>query len=110
MFPVKCNPDKHLIASVLEHGAQHRFGLEAGSKAELLLAASMLSAQPPGALLVCNGYKDAAYMELVRLAFFLWTVLHHADAPRSLRACRRCTASSWASGWSSSWSSTVSWR
>lgn len=40
------------------------FGLEAGSKAELVLAMSML-AKYSGSNLVCNGYKDREYMELV---------------------------------------------
>ena len=65
VFPVKCNHDKDLIAAILDDGRQHAFGLEAGSKAELLLAMSMLS-KYPGSLLLCNGYKDAEYMQLVR--------------------------------------------
>lgn len=65
VFPVKCNHSAELLRSILEYGqAKCNFGLEAGSKAELVLAMSML-AKYPGSNLVCNGYKDKDYMELV---------------------------------------------
>ena len=32
------------------------------------MAIAMLSTQPPGSLLTCNGYKDAEYMELARVS------------------------------------------
>ena len=41
-------------------------GLEAGSKPELLIALALLDT--PGALIVCNGYKDRAYVETALLA------------------------------------------
>ena len=41
-------------------------GAQAGSKAELVMSLALLAGQPPGALLICNGYKDAEYMQLVR--------------------------------------------
>lgn len=69
VFPVKCNHDRGMISSVLRCGAAHGWGLEVGSKAELLLAMSLLAGMP-GSLLVCNGYKDAQYMELVRLGIY----------------------------------------
>lgn len=46
-------------------GKPHGFGLEVGSKAELVMVMSQLAGRPPGTNLVCNGYKDAEYMELV---------------------------------------------
>jgi arginine decarboxylase-like protein len=67
VFPVKCNHDRGLVAAVLAAGAG--WGLEVGSKPELLLAMSALAGRP-GALLICNGYKDAEYVELVRLFSF----------------------------------------
>ena len=63
-FPVKCNHDRDLVAAVVAAGAKSGWGLEVGSKPELLLAMSALAGRP-GALLICNGYKDAAYVELV---------------------------------------------
>ncbi|MFK7988792.1 MAG: biosynthetic arginine decarboxylase [Sandaracinaceae bacterium] len=66
VFPVKVNQQRHLIEEVVEHGQPWRFGLEAGSKPELLIA---LAANPePGGLIVCNGYKDRAYIETALLA------------------------------------------
>ena len=65
---------------MLDFGRPYGFGLEVGSKAELLLAMSIAAEaellRSPGSvggadaeavqpLLVCNGYKDAEYMELV---------------------------------------------
>lgn len=86
VFPVKCCHDVELLRALVSSGAPRAFGLEAGSKAELLLAvavmrscereratadggdarldAARLDAARP--LLVCNGYKDASY---VRVAF-----------------------------------------
>jgi arginine decarboxylase-like protein len=42
--------------------------MQAGSKAELVMSLALLAGQPPGALLICNGYKDAEYMQLVRIS------------------------------------------
>lgn len=66
VFPVKCNQQRHLIEDVVEFGKSHQFGLEAGSKPELLIALAHLNT--PGALLICNGYKDRDYIETALLA------------------------------------------
>ncbi|MDX2098518.1 MAG: biosynthetic arginine decarboxylase [Leptolyngbyaceae cyanobacterium bins.59] len=66
VFPVKCNQQRHLVASLVKFGKPHQFGLEAGSKPELMIALAMLDT--PGALLICNGYKDRAYIETAILA------------------------------------------
>ncbi|PSN19971.1 biosynthetic arginine decarboxylase, partial [filamentous cyanobacterium CCP5] len=65
VFPVKCNQQRHLIEDLVRFGRPHQFGLEAGSKAELLVALSALDT--PGALLICNGYKDQEYVETAML-------------------------------------------
>ena len=65
VFPVKCNHDRELLECILEAGRPFNYGLEVGSRAELLMAMSMIG-RSPGALLICNGYKDAAFMRLVR--------------------------------------------
>ena len=72
VFPVKCNHDCELIECILEAGRPFNYGLEVGSKAELLMAMSKMGSSP-GALLICNGYKDADFMRLVcgRLPSFL---------------------------------------
>jgi arginine decarboxylase len=66
VFPVKCNQQKHLIEDLVKFGKPYQFGLEAGSKAELTIAIAMLN--NPGALLICNGYKDREYIETAMLA------------------------------------------
>ncbi|GAQ88816.1 arginine decarboxylase [Klebsormidium nitens] len=72
VFPVKCNHDRYLIEDIVEYGRNFRFGLEAGSKPELLIAIANLR-ENDDALLVCNGYKDEIYMESVLLARQLGT-------------------------------------
>ncbi len=66
VFPVKCNQQRHVIEELVSFGRQWHFGLEAGSKAELLIALSLL--ENPRALLICNGYKDQRYIETAILA------------------------------------------
>lgn len=66
VFPVKCNQQRHVVESLVRYGSRHLFGLEAGSKPELLIALATLNS--PGALLLCNGYKDADYIETALLA------------------------------------------
>ncbi|MBD2259812.1 biosynthetic arginine decarboxylase [Pseudanabaena sp. FACHB-2040] len=65
VFPVKCNQQRHLVEDLVRFGKPHQFGLEAGSKAELLIALATLNT--PGSLLVCNGYKDREYVETAML-------------------------------------------
>ncbi len=66
VFPVKCNPQRHFIEDLVRFGKPHQFGLEAGSKPELMIALALLDTA--GALLICNGYKDREYIETAMLA------------------------------------------
>ncbi len=66
VFPVKVNQQRHVVEELLEYGKPYQFGLEAGSKPELLIALATL--KTPGALLICNGYKDREYIETALLA------------------------------------------
>ncbi|TRO82444.1 biosynthetic arginine decarboxylase [Trichloromonas acetexigens] len=61
VFPVKVNQQSHVIEEITRFGARYGHGLEAGSKAELVLAMASLQ---PGALLICNGYKDEEFIDL----------------------------------------------
>lgn len=61
VFPVKCNQQRHLLEKLVHYGKPYQFGLEAGSKPELMIALALLDT--PGALLICNGYKDSDYVE-----------------------------------------------
>ena len=66
VFPVKCNQQRHLVEDLVRFGRPHQFGLEAGSKPELLIALATLDS--PGSLLICNGYKDREYIETAMLS------------------------------------------
>ncbi len=66
VFPVKCNQQRHVLEELVVCGRRWNFGLEAGSKAELLIALSLID--DPNALLICNGYKDQRYIETTILA------------------------------------------
>ena len=66
VFPIKCNQQRHVVEHLVDRGNRWNFGLEAGSKAELLIALSLT--KNPDALLICNGYKDRRYIETAILA------------------------------------------
>lgn len=68
VYPVKCNQDRFVVEDIVKFGSAFRFGLEAGSKPELLLAMSCLCKGSPEGLLVCNGFKDAEYISLALVA------------------------------------------
>ncbi|WP_168566438.1 biosynthetic arginine decarboxylase [Crateriforma spongiae] len=61
VFPIKVNQQKDVVAEIVETGAKLGFGIEAGSKAELLAAIAM---SPPDSPIVCNGVKDEAVLDL----------------------------------------------
>jgi arginine decarboxylase len=95
VFPVKCNQQRHVVEQLAESGRRWHFGLEAGSKAELLIALSLLD--DPEALLICNGYKDQRYIETAILARRLGlqpvVVIEQADeVERIIRASRELGA------------------
>ncbi|HVG94333.1 MAG TPA: biosynthetic arginine decarboxylase, partial [Planctomycetota bacterium] len=62
VFPVKVNQKREVVDELVEAGRDRGMGLEAGSKAELAIALS--HRLNPDALIICNGYKDAAYVRL----------------------------------------------
>lgn len=67
VYPIKVNQQRHLVEQVVEFGQEFRFGLEVGSKPELL-AVMPMTADHPERLIICNGFKDDRYMEAVILA------------------------------------------
>lgn len=66
VYPIKVNQQRHVVEEIVAYGAAERIGLEAGSKPELLVALALLDT--PGALIICNGYKDRKYIEMALLA------------------------------------------
>lgn len=66
VYPVKVNQQRHIVHEVVEFGKPYQFGLEVGSKPELLIALSAM--QDSGGLIICNGYKDRSYIETALIA------------------------------------------
>jgi len=62
VFPIKVNQLREVVEEILDAGRPHDFGLEVGSKPELF-AGLALQGQP-GNLIICNGYKDAAFIRM----------------------------------------------
>jgi arginine decarboxylase len=91
VFPVKCNQQRHVVEELVSCGQRWHFGLEAGSKAELLIALSLID--DPEALLICNGYKDKRYIETAILARRLGrqpvvVIEQHDEVERIIHASR----------------------
>ena len=61
IYPIKVNQQRHVVEEVLEYGRPYGFGLEAGSKPELLAVIAMTDDQTP---IICNGFKDSEYIEI----------------------------------------------
>jgi arginine decarboxylase len=70
VYPVKVNQQRHLVEQVQQHCTPFGFGLEVGSKPELL-AVLGLTAETPQMPIVCNGFKESRYVEFVTLALKL---------------------------------------
>lgn len=66
IYPIKVNQMRPVVEEMVNHGKRFNFGLEAGSKPEL--HAVIAQATDENALIICNGYKDANYIELALLA------------------------------------------
>jgi arginine decarboxylase len=65
VFPIKVNQLREVIEEIVDAGAQFHFGLEAGSKPELIAALAMH--KDPESLIICNGYKDRAFIRTAML-------------------------------------------
>ncbi len=65
VFPIKVNQLREVIEEIVDAGLPFHFGLEAGSKPELVAALAMH--KDPESLIICNGYKDAAFVRIALL-------------------------------------------
>ncbi len=65
VYPIKVNQQRQVVEEVLEFGRPYNFGLEAGSKPELLAVAALADNDTP---IICNGFKDAEFIEMAMLA------------------------------------------
>jgi arginine decarboxylase len=65
VFPIKVNQLREVIEEIIDAGLHFHFGLEAGSKPELVAALAMH--KDPESLIICNGYKDPAFIRIALL-------------------------------------------
>ncbi len=65
VYPIKVNQQRQVVEEVFQYGRPYRFGLEAGSKPELLAVLAIADNETP---IICNGFKDDEYIEMVMLA------------------------------------------
>ncbi|MCU1294102.1 MAG: arginine decarboxylase, partial [Bryobacterales bacterium] len=65
VYPIKVNQQRQVVEEVFNFGRAYQFGLEAGSKPELLAVLAVADNETP---IICNGFKDDEYIEMVMLA------------------------------------------
>jgi arginine decarboxylase len=65
VYPIKVNQQRQVVEEVLRFGRPFKFGLEAGSKPELLAVIALADNDTP---IICNGFKDAEFIETAMLA------------------------------------------
>jgi arginine decarboxylase len=67
VYPIKVNQQRLVVEEVYRYGKEFGFGLEVGSKPELLAVMAMTE-NASERLIICNGFKDDSYIEAVTLA------------------------------------------
>ena len=66
VYPIKVNQQRQVVEEIVKFGQPFNIGLEAGSKPELHAILAILD--NPEALLICNGYKDEAFIRLALMS------------------------------------------
>ncbi len=66
VYPIKVNQQRHVVEEILHFGKPYNFGLEAGSKPELLAVLAIV--EDDTTPIICNGFKDDEFIEAVILA------------------------------------------
>jgi arginine decarboxylase len=66
VYPIKVNQQRHVVEEILDFGREFHFGLEAGSKPELLAVLAITNGMDVP--IICNGFKDDEFIETVILA------------------------------------------
>ncbi|MEO7071441.1 MAG: biosynthetic arginine decarboxylase [Rhodanobacter sp.] len=72
IYPIKVNQQRGVAGELVAAGT-HGFGLEAGSKPELM---AVLAMARPGSIVICNGYKDREYIRLALVGLKLGLRVH----------------------------------
>ncbi len=65
VYPIKVNQQREVVGKIIEYGREYGFGLEAGSKPELLAVVAMTDPSMP---IICNGFKDDEFIEMALYA------------------------------------------
>ncbi|HEV3083248.1 MAG TPA: biosynthetic arginine decarboxylase [Gemmataceae bacterium] len=66
VYPIKVNQQRHVVEEILDFGRPFNFGLEAGSKPELLAVLAMTNGLSTP--IICNGFKDDEFIKMTVLA------------------------------------------
>jgi len=66
VYPIKVNQQREVVEEILDYGKQFGFGLEAGSKPELLAVLAITNGQDTP--IICNGFKDDEFIQMAVLA------------------------------------------
>jgi arginine decarboxylase len=66
VYPIKVNQQRHVVEEILDFGKPFNFGLEAGSKPELLAVLAMTNGMDTP--IICNGFKDDEFIKMTVLA------------------------------------------
>ncbi len=65
VYPIKVNQQRQVVEEILDFGKQYNYGLEAGSKPELLAVLALANGGTP---IICNGFKDDEFIQMTVLA------------------------------------------
>jgi arginine decarboxylase len=66
VYPIKVNQQRHVVEEILDFGKPFQFGLEAGSKPELLAVLALTNGLDTP--IICNGFKDDEFIKMTVLA------------------------------------------
>jgi arginine decarboxylase len=66
VYPIKVNQQRHVVEEILDFGRPFNFGLEAGSKPELLAVLALTNGLDTP--IICNGFKDDEFIKMSVLA------------------------------------------
>jgi len=85
VFPIKVNQLREVVEEIMDAGSPYKFGIEVGSKPELFAALAIH--RDPECVLICNGYKDALYIQMALLGRKLGkTIIMVVEKVEELRA------------------------
>ncbi|MCA9258256.1 MAG: biosynthetic arginine decarboxylase [Planctomycetales bacterium] len=65
VYPIKVNQQRQVVEQIVEFGRPYGFGLEAGSKPELMAVVALADNDTP---IICNGFKDAEFLSIAMMA------------------------------------------